>query len=153
MALAHLIFAGVLEHHPDIAMCFAHGGGAAPMLAGRWERGHETARPGIDSARLPPSHLLRGIYADCICHSESAAALAEQTIGDSNILFGSDWPFPMGLIEPHRQMRDFAPERRNRYLVDNPGRLLARMRKPSPTPGVAPGLMSVASPRGSRDCS
>lgn len=69
VALAHLIFAGVLEHHPDIAMCFAHGGGAAPMLAGRWERGHETARPGIDSARLPPSQLLRGIYADCICHN------------------------------------------------------------------------------------
>jgi aminocarboxymuconate-semialdehyde decarboxylase len=130
VAIAHLIFAGVLERHPDIAMCFAHGGGLAPMLAGRWERGHETARPGIDSARPAPSRLLRGIYVDCICHSEAAATLAEETMGDSNVLFGSDWPFPMGLIEPHRQLQSYAPDRRKRYLVDNPNRLLARIRKP-----------------------
>jgi aminocarboxymuconate-semialdehyde decarboxylase len=130
VAIAHLIFAGVLERHADIAMCFAHGGGLVPMLAGRWQRGHETARPGIDSTRPPPSQLLRGIYVDCICHSEAAATLAEETMGDSNVLFGSDWPFPMGLIEPHRQLQSYAPERRNRYLVDNPNRLLGRIRKP-----------------------
>jgi len=129
VAIAHLIFAGVLERHPDIAMCFAHGGGLAPMLAGRWERGHETARPGIDTTRQAPSQLLRGIHVDCICHSEAAAALAEETVGSSNVLFGSDWPFPMGLIEPHRQMQSYTPERRNRYLASNPLRLLDRIRK------------------------
>lgn len=127
VAIAHLIFAGVLERHPGISMCFAHGGGLAPMVAGRWERGHATARPGIDTARQAPSQLLRGIYVDCICHSEAAAALAEETVGGSNVLFGSDWPFPMGLIEPHRQMRGYAPERRNRYFTANPQRLLDRL--------------------------
>jgi aminocarboxymuconate-semialdehyde decarboxylase len=129
VAIAHLIFAGVLERHPDIAMCFAHGGGLSPMLAGRWQRGHESARPGIDTARRAPSQLLRGIYVDCICHSENAAALAEEVVGGGNVLFGSDWPFPMGLIEPHRQLQSYAAERRNRYLADNPHRLLNRMRQ------------------------
>lgn len=129
VAIAHLIFAGVLERHPDITMCFAHGGGLAPMLAGRWQRGHETARPGVDTTRQAPLQLLRGIYADCICHNETAAALAEEAVGGGNVLFGSDWPFPMGLTEPHRQLQGYAPERRNRYLADNPRRLLERMRK------------------------
>lgn len=129
VAIAHLIFAGVLERYPDIAMCFAHGGGLAPMLAGRWERGHATARPGIDVKRAAPSQMLRGLYVDCICHSEAAATLAEETVGQSNVLFGSDWPFPMGLVEPHQQLQSFASERRHRYLVDNPNRLLTRLGK------------------------
>jgi aminocarboxymuconate-semialdehyde decarboxylase len=129
VAIAHLVFSGVLERHTNMVTCFAHGGGLLPMVAGRWERGHATARPGIDTARPAPSQALRGIYADCICHSEAAATLAEETLGSSNVIFGSDWPFPMGLIEPHRQMRSYAADRRSRYLADNPNRLLRRLRK------------------------
>lgn len=128
VAIAHLVFAGVLERYPNIALCFAHGGGPIPMLAGRWERGHATARPGIDTDRPAPSRLLPRLYVDCICHSEAAATLAEATVGSGNVVFGSDWPFPMGLIEPHRQLQDYAPDRRRRYLADNPGRLLQRLR-------------------------
>lgn len=128
VAIAHLVFAGVLEHYPNIMMCFAHGGGLVPMLAGRWERGHATARPGINTARSVPSQLLRGLYVDCICHSEPAAVLAEETVGSSNVVFGSDWPFPMGLIDPHRQMQSYDADRRSRYLAENPDRLLTRLR-------------------------
>jgi aminocarboxymuconate-semialdehyde decarboxylase len=129
VALAHLVFSGVLERHPSIVPCFAHSGGLAPMVAGRWERGHATARPGIDTALAPPSKLLSRIHVDCICHSEAAAELAERTFGAENVVFGSDWPFPMGLPEPHRQLADFAAARRTRFLVDNPARLLARFGK------------------------
>jgi aminocarboxymuconate-semialdehyde decarboxylase len=126
VALAHLIFSGVLESHPSIVPCFAHSGGLLPMVAGRWERGHVTNRPGIDTSLAPPSKLLSRIHVDCICHSEAAAQLADRTFGAENVVFGSDWPFPMGLPEPHRQLADFAAERRKRYLADNPARLLAR---------------------------
>jgi aminocarboxymuconate-semialdehyde decarboxylase len=127
VAIAHLVFAGVLERHPKIVPCFAHGGGLVPMLAGRWERGHATARPGIDTERQAPSQVLPGLYVDCICHSEAAAALAEATVGGANVLFGSDWPFPMGLIEPHRQLQGYAADQRRRYFADNPRRLLQRL--------------------------
>jgi aminocarboxymuconate-semialdehyde decarboxylase len=70
------------------------------------------------------------ILVDCICHSEAAAELADRTFGRDNVVFGSDWPFPMGLVAPHRQLADFAAERRTRYLVDNPARLLARFGNP-----------------------
>jgi aminocarboxymuconate-semialdehyde decarboxylase len=126
VAVAHLVFSGVLERHPNIVPCFAHGGGLTPMVAGRWERGHATARPGVDTSRAAPSRLLSRIHVDCICHSEAAAELADSTFGTANVLFGSDWPFPMGLVEPDSQLAEFAAERRTRYLVDNPARLLAR---------------------------
>lgn len=124
VAIAHLVFGGVLERFQRMELCFAHGGGLTPMVAGRWERGHATARPGVDPARAAPEGLLRRIHVDCICHSEPAAILAEQTFGEDKVVFGSDWPFPMGLIEPTEQLGTFAAERRVRYLSDNPRRLL-----------------------------
>jgi aminocarboxymuconate-semialdehyde decarboxylase len=72
--------------------------------------------------------MLPGLYVDCICHSEAAAVLAEATVGSENVLFGSDWPFPMGLIEPHRQLCGYAADRRRRYFAGNPKRLLQRLR-------------------------
>jgi aminocarboxymuconate-semialdehyde decarboxylase len=126
VAIAHLVFSGVAERHPNIVFCFAHGGGVAPMTAARWERGYGTARPGIDPGLARPSRLLRRFRVDCICHSEAAIALAEDTFGEEAVLFGSDWPFPMGLPEPHAQMADFAPQRRRRLFCDNPARIVAR---------------------------
>lgn len=127
VALAHLVFAGVLQRFPAMTLCFAHGGGLAPMAAGRWDRGHATARPGIDPSGPTAGQQLPGVHVDCICHSEPAAILAEATFGQERVLFGSDWPFPMGLIEPHEQLQDFAPERRSRYLTGNPRQLLRRL--------------------------
>ena len=127
VAIAHLVFAGVLQRYPAMRLCFAHGGGLAPMVAGRWARGHATARPGIDPDSTAPADLLRRIHVDCICHSEPAAALADETFGHDKIVFGSDWPFPMGLIEPHEQLDGFDAERRARYFSDNPRLLLERL--------------------------
>lgn len=124
VAIAALVFGGVLQRHPSIRLCFAHGGGLAPIVAGRWQRGHATARPGIDPAAPAPEALLRRIHVDCICHSEPAAALAEATFGSDKVVFGSDWPFPMGLVEPHEQLGNFEEGRRARFLSDNPRRLL-----------------------------
>lgn len=126
VAIAHLILSGVLERHPNIVPCFAHGGGLVPMVAGRWERGYATARPGVRTDLAAPSKLLSRIHVDCICHSEAAAELADRTFGAGNVVFGSDWPFPMGNIEPHRQLSGFVAERRQRYLIENPARLIAQ---------------------------
>jgi aminocarboxymuconate-semialdehyde decarboxylase len=127
VALAHLVFGGVLERYPAMTLCFAHGGGLAPMAAARWDRGRATARPGIDPSVAPAMQQLRGVHVDCICHGEPAAQLAEATFGAERVLFGSDWPFPMGLIEPHEQLQDFVPERRSRFVADNPRQLLRHL--------------------------
>lgn len=129
VAIAHLVFAGVLERFPALQLCFAHGGGLTPMVAGRWQRGHATSRPGVNAEAAAPADMLKRIHVDCICHDEPSAILAEATFGRDKVLFGSDWPFPMGLVDPHEQLDGFDAERRTRYLSDNPQRLLARLGK------------------------
>ena len=39
IAAACLVFGGVLDRHPKLKSCLAHGGGFAPYQAGRWEHG------------------------------------------------------------------------------------------------------------------
>jgi aminocarboxymuconate-semialdehyde decarboxylase len=124
VAIGHLTFGGVFERYPDIRFCFAHGGGVLPMLAGRFERGFATARPGIDTSAASPRKVFRNVCVDCIVHDADALALAEQVFGPSQVVFGSDWPFPMGLPDPHQQMAALDAARRKRIFCDNPDRLI-----------------------------
>ena len=39
VAICSMIFGGVLERHPKLRVCFAHGGGAFPFTIGRIEHG------------------------------------------------------------------------------------------------------------------
>lgn len=124
VAIGHLTFGGVFEHHPNIKFCFAHGGGVLPQLAGRFERGFDTARPGIDTKAASPRRLFQNVCVDCITHDPHSLTLAEKVFGETQILFGSDWPFPMGLPEPHQQMAAIDPARRKRIFCDNPERII-----------------------------
>jgi len=112
VAIAHLVFGGERHRHRAIRFCFAHGGGAAPMLAGRWQRGYETRRPGVDAAAPAPRELLGTLLVDSVVHDADAMALAARVFGARSILFGSDWPFPMGLPSPHEQLAGVAAELR-----------------------------------------
>ncbi|MGH6975994.1 MAG: amidohydrolase family protein [Stellaceae bacterium] len=104
VAVAHLVFGGVCERYPHIRFCLAHGGGTTAMLAGRWQRGFDTNRPGVDAARRPPRAILRRMMVDSILHDVEAINLAANVFGAENIVFGSDWPFPMGLPQPRQQL-------------------------------------------------
>jgi aminocarboxymuconate-semialdehyde decarboxylase len=114
VAAAHLVFGGVIEEHPRIAFCLAHCGGAVAALAGRWQRGFDTARPGVDTGRAPPAEILKRFYVDCIAHDPGLIALAGQVFGADRIVFGSDWPFPMGLPEPDAALAALDPDIRER---------------------------------------
>lgn len=127
VAIAHLVLAGVLERHQRLVPCFAHGGGLTPMVAGRWQRGFDTARPGVVLNAAPPEQVLGRIFVDCICHGEAAAEAAEKTFGATNVVFGSDWPFPMGLIDPHVQLGTYESTRRLAYVDQNTLKLLNRL--------------------------
>ena len=124
VAIGHLTFGGVFEKFPNIRFGFAHGGGVLPMLAGRFERGYDTARPDIDTKAKSPQRLFRNVCVDCITHDPHSLALAEKVFGETQIMFGSDWPFPMGLPEPHAQMAPLDAARRKRIFCDNPERLI-----------------------------
>lgn len=139
IAAAHLVSAGVLARHSRMRVCLAHGGGATAMLAGRWQRGRETRRPGVDQGVESPPDALRRCLVDCIVHDAAALALAAQVFGDGNLLFGSDWPFPMGLPTPHRQLDDVAPALRNKLMRINPRRVMSSAARATTTDRSPPG--------------
>jgi aminocarboxymuconate-semialdehyde decarboxylase len=102
IAAAHLIMAGVPSRFPQIRFCLAHAGGTFPGLVGRLQRGFETSRPGVNLSVEHPLQAARRFYADGIAHHPSALKLAQDVLGVDRILFGSDWPFPMGLTQAPR---------------------------------------------------
>lgn len=126
LAAAHLVLSGILARHPRLQVCLAHAGGTAPAVAGRLERGHATARPGVETAVESPKRAFRRLSVDCIAHDPAALALAAEVCGADNVLFGSDWPFPMGLPEPHAQLADIDHALRRRIFVENAARVLRR---------------------------
>ncbi|MEQ1806829.1 MAG: amidohydrolase family protein [Burkholderiaceae bacterium] len=124
LAAAHLAMSGVLERHPNITFCLAHGGGATAAVAGRLERGQATGRPGADLGGEGVRRGLRRFCVDCITHDPAALQLAAAVHGSDRILFGSDWPFEMGLFEPHTQLAGVDAELLQGIMVENPPRLL-----------------------------
>lgn len=100
VAASHLVLAGIPARYPRVRFCLAHAGGMFTGLVGRLQRGFDTARPGVDVNLEPPLQAARRFYADGIAHHPAGLRMAKEILGEDKILFGSDWPFPMGLETP-----------------------------------------------------
>ncbi|GAA3543636.1 amidohydrolase family protein [Kribbella ginsengisoli] len=96
LAAAELVFGDVVGRYPGIRFCLCHGGGVTAALAGRWQRGIDTERPGIEPLSLPVAEALQRFYVDDLVHDDAVRALLGATFGAERVLAGSDWPFPMG---------------------------------------------------------
>lgn len=100
IAIASLIFGGVLDRLPDLKLCFAHGGGYACYGIGRMDRGFAVRSEPKAHLLAPPSSYLRRLYFDCLTHSYPALGYLLETVGADNVLLGSDYPFDMGYDSP-----------------------------------------------------
>ncbi len=96
LAAAQLIFGDVVARFPRMRIVLAHGGGAVAALIGRWQRGVDTDRPGVPPLTEGPLDAVKRFYVDSITHHPEVAELVRRVIGRDRVVFGSDWPFPMG---------------------------------------------------------
>lgn len=119
LAAAHLAMSGVLERHDGLTVCLAHGGGASAAVAGRLERGQLTGRPGARTGAEPARLAFRRFCVDCITHDPHALRLAAEIHGADRILFGSDWPFSMGMLDPHAALASVDENLLRRILTEN----------------------------------
>ncbi len=100
LAIAHLIFGGVLDKFPALKFCFAHGGGFLPYQIGRLEHGYKVrTEPKIHGIK-PPSSYFNQLYFDSILFDERALRYLIEIVEPGQIMMGTDYPFDMGETNP-----------------------------------------------------
>lgn len=100
-AICSLIFSGVLERLKNLRICFAHGGGSFPSTIGRIEHGFNV-RPdlcAVDNNKNPREYLGK-FWLDSLVHDELMLEYLVKLIGAEKIALGTDYPFPLGELEP-----------------------------------------------------
>ncbi|MFN0180558.1 MAG: amidohydrolase family protein [Gemmatimonadales bacterium] len=116
LAIASLLFGGVLERLPSLRICFAHGGGSFPGILGRLDHGFH-ARPdlvAVDNPH-PPSKYLGRFYVDSLTHDPDLLRWIIRMFGANRVALGSDYPFPLGESPPGAMidaMPDLSPDER-----------------------------------------
>src|SRR5690606_13278543 len=68
IAVAHLIFGGVLDAHPGLKLCVAHGGGYLPTYWGRMDHAWRARSDCRQHISRPPSEYLRRLYFDTVVY-------------------------------------------------------------------------------------
>ena len=105
IAAACLIFGGVLDRHPKLKICLAHGGGFVPYQGGRWVHGWKVrAEPQKSLPHSPEQALSRFVY-DTIVHSDVSLDFLVKSAGAARVLLGSDYPFDMGMYDGVKRVR------------------------------------------------
>ncbi|MFT4046784.1 MAG: amidohydrolase family protein [Solimonas sp.] len=100
VALSQLIFGGVLDRHPGLKVCAAHGGGYLPTCIGRAEHAYH-ARPDAQTMAQAPSAYLKQIFFDSLVYSSDALRQLIDHVGVGQIVVGTDYPFDMGHYDIH----------------------------------------------------
>jgi aminocarboxymuconate-semialdehyde decarboxylase len=103
-AMSSLMFDGVYEDVGPIKTCFAHGGGAAPYILSRWEHGYHARLEADEPPMKNPYAYLDSVYADSLTHSPRALSFLVDVLGEDHVMLGSDYPFDMGVADPHGEM-------------------------------------------------
>jgi len=100
-AICSMIFGGVLERLPNLKVAFAHGGGSFPATIGRIEHGFQV-RPDLCAVDndVNPRDYLGKFYIDSLVHDPMMLDYIVKLIGAERIALGTDYPFPLGELEP-----------------------------------------------------
>lgn len=101
LAICSMIFGGVFERLPNLKVAFAHGGGSFPATIGRIEHGFNV-RPDLVAVHneVNPREYLNRIYLDTLVHDPLKLDYLLNLMGPTQLALGSDYPFPLGELEP-----------------------------------------------------
>ncbi|BCL73725.1 2-hydroxy-3-carboxy-6-oxo-7-methylocta-2,4-dienoate decarboxylase (plasmid) [Vibrio nigripulchritudo] len=123
LSILSLILTGAFERLPEnLKLCFAHGGGSFPYLLGRidnaWQN-RDIVRK--DCPNLPSSYVNR-FSVDSAVYNDEALWLLVDAMGEEQVMFGTDYPFPLGEQDMGKLIRKskyLSAEQRNKLLGSN----------------------------------
>jgi aminocarboxymuconate-semialdehyde decarboxylase len=131
LSVLAMILGGAFDQlPPSLRLCFAHGGGSFPFWLGRvenaWQRRGDVVR---GRSAHPPSHYLDRFFVDSVVFEPSALRLLVDTLGEDQVMVGSDYPYPLG-ERPVGQVvhtsEFLSAAQRNKLLSGNALRFLGR---------------------------
>jgi aminocarboxymuconate-semialdehyde decarboxylase len=96
LAVACVIYGGVLDRHPDLDLCFSHGGGAAAFMTGRLQHQGRT-RPWAREHPVDFASGLRRLWFDQHVHDADALNLVTAKVGVDRLVVGTNlagWDAP-----------------------------------------------------------
>jgi aminocarboxymuconate-semialdehyde decarboxylase len=107
LAICSMIFGGVFERLPKLRVAFAHGGGSFPATIGRIEHGF-VVRPDLCAVdnNVNPRNYLGRFWLDSLVHDKPMLDFIVDLIGPERIALGTDYPFPLGELEPGKLIRE-----------------------------------------------
>jgi len=127
MPLMSVIFAGVLEHHPQLKLVIGESGiGWIPYILDHMDLEWEDQFKDLDLKMKPSEYWHRQCYATY--QSDRVGIKLIDDIGEDNIMWGSDFPHPDGIWPDSREyiQREMGhlPERSRRKIIcDNAAKL------------------------------
>ena len=92
MAIASLMYDGVLETFPKLKICISHGGGYMPYYMGRMDRNYAEKANTRVNMRKPPVEYLRMLYFDSCVYDRAVLVHLVDKVGADRVLLGSDYP-------------------------------------------------------------
>jgi aminocarboxymuconate-semialdehyde decarboxylase len=97
LSIVTMILSGAFDRLPgNLRICFAHGGGSFAFLLGRLENAwkhHPVAR---GHSQHPPRYYLNRFFVDSAVFDDDSLQFLVRTMGEDNVILGSDYPFPLG---------------------------------------------------------
>jgi aminocarboxymuconate-semialdehyde decarboxylase len=97
LSIVSMILGGAFDRiSRDLKLCFAHGGGSFVFLLGRLDNAWLHRDIARGKSEHPPSHYLDRFSLDSAVFDEGALRLLVEKMGEDRVMFGTDYPFPLG---------------------------------------------------------
>jgi len=130
LSILSMVLGGVFDRvDRSLRICFAHGGGSFPAWLGRMDNAWHRRPDVIATSEHPPSHYVDRFLVDSVVFDEAALRLLVDTLGPTQVVVGSDYPYPLGERPAGGVVRsaEFLDEpTRTAILSGNARRFLAR---------------------------
>jgi len=101
-AVSRMLFAGHFTRFAGLRCVVSHGGGAIPYMLGRLKRNH--AIHADECADVEAE--FKKLYFDSVLFEPDALTFLCSCCGHDKVMLGSDYPFPIGDMEPLKVVED-----------------------------------------------